>query len=1438
MISISHPLQRLLRRRLRQALPSRRISRILWRTRFRAGTNPRTLLTLIPNTPMKRILFSLLALFALAACSQNDVEEASADRYFKADHITVGFENDDTRIQLYNGKSVWNAEDRVSVFYRSFDNLKWVFLGEDGDRNGELELEEGTIGKQVMNDIVVVYPYSENYLLNLSTRTVEAQVSAQQNYLADSYDPASNLMIACNEDRNFVLKNVFGWLKVELTGEGQNVQKLTLRGNDGEILAGYVAVAFDDAAAEFVGTSLAEPDNDNEVGGSLDFSSSSSDSITLRCSGVELSSEACAFYIALVPQTFEKGITVEVKCRGYEPMVLSTDDAVEIKRNHIKPMAVVEFEAEESNETDVPNNEIWYTATEQIWPNYVDDFDAALVDNYYNSATGEGVLVFDGELTRIANWSFEYMYSLTSVTLPNGILDISYGAFMGCDNLQNVVIPDSVEVINHQAFCGCRSLCEIKLPENLRIVGYAAFGSCGFKSVNIPSGIEEFNVEVFGACGNLERFEGDLVSEDGRCVVINETLYSFAPAGLTSYTTPAGVKKIEFRAFIYCGNLEEITVSDGVEMITDEAFSSCASLRKVTIADSVEQFGNGVFWGCPSLEEVDYKYVSEDGRSVVIDGRLIAAATAGLSEYVIPEEATIIGSYALSANDITSIILHDNIYVIEDFGFESCMFSSITLPANLTYLGYGAFNYCLNLSDVYCTATTPPSMGGMLFGYNSQNRNIYVPLESLEDYKTADGWREFASCIIGYDSETGETVMPTINLGICGTITDWGDSGIPDIAMEYLEERNLYVAYGVELTIDDRFKLRADNTWQGLYNIGLSWENNGRSVSVNSAIQLVNSPDSQDIFIAAGGRFDIYINLDTMTLYFMASGVDPDEAILKGDSIGLCGTMNDWGSYLDLEMTYLEDRGLWAYYGIELDVDDEFKLRWNNNWDRHYGRYSYDAISPNSYALLQDGSSENLRVSQWGCYDIYFDEDARLMYVMESGVDPDEAVEDSEDVNNEEMWVSMGYGKYMDDFFWVVVDDASLAGNMAEVEFQQHASNPNRIRVVNPLSADVIYQLYGVVPDWYWWNGVDTYLEFDISDPSNVQLVNTTFSLGFQLNFGEWREMYFVSLYRDNIKLENGIISFTPQSVGFCYFDNGELTGWYANQYGMLQYALPGYEFKDYRFSAEYVGSDENNIAYFDMKVGKDIDKYAVAVVEGDANADIVVQAIIDGTAENIIEFSGDQTDVNIELAPGLYTLVVVAYSNGEPVNSLSIVFFHEGDGSFEALELDVEFKVDIVANFFPEDWEAFNEQYPGWYCFGFTVTADRPGYVRSVRVANCAYDEAHIDGAEISNQRIEEILAKYGVTYPGNMAQGGVYAHVLKSSIRECIVMAIDTYYKTTQYYHLDYDVPAQPEARGAATYATLKSVVYNEKAATKSSVKQNSMLTSKPNLSNIVRF
>ena len=298
---------------------------------------------------MKKLLLFVFAAIAFAACTQNDVEELSSNRVYLPDEISVGFENnDETRVQLYEGKSVWNAGDLVTVFYKTLDNLMWKFQGEDGDRTGQLKMIEGSVGKQKMSEVVVVYPYNQDYLLAINNRSVEAKMPAKQEYRYESYDPASNLMIATSEGRDFVLRNACGWLKIELTGDGQQVEKLTLRGNNGETVAGDVTIDWDSSKATFISNGTTDPD-DTEVGGSLVFDEASYDKLELNCHSAVLSSEPTAFYFTLPEQRFVDGITVEVKCRGYEPMVLSTDDAVEIKRNHIKPMAVVEFEAEESS---------------------------------------------------------------------------------------------------------------------------------------------------------------------------------------------------------------------------------------------------------------------------------------------------------------------------------------------------------------------------------------------------------------------------------------------------------------------------------------------------------------------------------------------------------------------------------------------------------------------------------------------------------------------------------------------------------------------------------------------------------------------------------------------------------------------------------------------------------------------------------------------------------------------------------------------------------------------------------------------------------------------------------------------------------------------------------------------------------------------------------
>ena len=111
---------------------------------------------------MKKLLLFVLAVMGFAACTQ-DVEVSVIERHDTPETITVGFEGDDTRIQLNEAqKTVWNKGDLVSVFHRSDANQKWQYQGETGERVGDLNRVESAVGTTKTTKTIVVYPYSEN----------------------------------------------------------------------------------------------------------------------------------------------------------------------------------------------------------------------------------------------------------------------------------------------------------------------------------------------------------------------------------------------------------------------------------------------------------------------------------------------------------------------------------------------------------------------------------------------------------------------------------------------------------------------------------------------------------------------------------------------------------------------------------------------------------------------------------------------------------------------------------------------------------------------------------------------------------------------------------------------------------------------------------------------------------------------------------------------------------------------------------------------------------------------------------------------------------------------------------------------------------------------------------------------------------------------------
>lgn len=176
------------------------------------------------------------------------------------------------------------------------------------------------------------------------------------------------------------------------------------------------------------------------------------------------------------------------------------------------------------------------------------------------------------------------------------------------------------------------------------------------------------------------------------------------------YTSSDDNIVIPYSPVICDANIVSNTYSDGkgvikfdgdVNIIGESAFYGCENLTSVTIGDSVTTIGDYAFWYCSNLTSV-----------------------------TIPDSVTSIGSYA----------------------FRGCRnLDSVTIPDSVTSIGNNTFSNCISLTSVYCKAVTPPTGGSNMFGNNASGRKIYVPTESVEAYKSANGWSEYADAIVGYD---------------------------------------------------------------------------------------------------------------------------------------------------------------------------------------------------------------------------------------------------------------------------------------------------------------------------------------------------------------------------------------------------------------------------------------------------------------------------------------------------------------------------------------------------------------------------------------------------------------------------------------------------------------------------------------------------------------
>lgn len=120
----------------------------------------------------------------------------------------------------------------------------------------------------------------------------------------------------------------------------------------------------------------------------------------------------------------------------------------------------------------------------------------------------------------------------------------------------------------------------------------------------------------------------------------------------------------------------------------------------------------------------------------------------GIKAIIIPDNIKYLISepFAACAN-LTTAVMGDGLLTIDNFTFGGCEnLSSVTIGQSITEIGQGAFEQCFNLNTIIIKSVTPPLVDVSYWGLG-ENPIIYVPSESVNAYKTAEGWSELADII-------------------------------------------------------------------------------------------------------------------------------------------------------------------------------------------------------------------------------------------------------------------------------------------------------------------------------------------------------------------------------------------------------------------------------------------------------------------------------------------------------------------------------------------------------------------------------------------------------------------------------------------------------------------------------------------------------------------
>ncbi len=222
-------------------------------------------------------------------------------------------------------------------------------------------------------------------------------------------------------------------------------------------------------------------------------------------------------------------------------------------------------------------------------------------------------------VTSISKNPFRGCENLTNITVNsantyfdardncNAIIQKSNNALIsGC---KTTTFPNSMTRINDYAFDGITSLTEVNIPEGVTKIGEYAFArNPNLKRFYVPSTVTNFGNYALAYTPGLETI---VVSENNpnydsrnNCNAVIETAFNYLVCGCKTTVIPNTITWIARGAFFFCTSLTNIDIPSSVIRIDNEAFEGCSNLPKIVIPEGVEQLDEYAFSNCNKLKNV------------------------------------------------------------------------------------------------------------------------------------------------------------------------------------------------------------------------------------------------------------------------------------------------------------------------------------------------------------------------------------------------------------------------------------------------------------------------------------------------------------------------------------------------------------------------------------------------------------------------------------------------------------------------------------------------------------------------------------------------------------------------------------------------------------------------------------------------------------------